>query len=79
VASPIAGNEEVVCAPAAGLIAAARTPAAIADAVLRLAADPPPRAATASYAAGFGWGPVSQGQLDLFGDVLAARRRPAAA
>jgi teichuronic acid biosynthesis glycosyltransferase TuaC len=75
VASPIPGNDEVVRGHAAGLIAAARTPEAIAAAVRALAANPPARDATAAYAAAFGWGPVSQGQLDLFNRVLAAHSR----
>jgi glycosyltransferase involved in cell wall biosynthesis len=73
VASPIPGNDEAVRSRAAGLIAAARTPGAIADAVRALHADPPDRAATRAYAAGFGWDPVSQGQLQVFNRVLAAR------
>ena len=43
VASPIAGNDEVVQSPPAGLIARARTPEAVAESVRALYA-PPPRA-----------------------------------
>jgi len=78
VASPIPGNDEVVTSPAAGLIAAARTPAAIAAAVRALAAAAPARAATAAYAASFTWDATSAGQLDLFRAIL-ARRAPEAA
>jgi glycosyltransferase involved in cell wall biosynthesis len=73
VASPIPGNDEAVQTRAAGLIAAARTPSAIADAVRALHRNPPDRDATRAYAAGFGWDAVSRGQLDLFNRVLAAR------
>jgi glycosyltransferase involved in cell wall biosynthesis len=70
VASPIPGNGEVVRTPAAGIIAASRTPDAVADAVRGLAPD---RAATAEYATGFSWDATSAGQKALFEDVL--RRR----
>jgi glycosyltransferase involved in cell wall biosynthesis len=73
VASPIPGNDEAVQTRAAGIIAAARTPSAIADAVRALSTDPPDRAATRAEAARFGWDPVSQGQLQIFNRVLAAR------
>lgn len=66
VASPIPGNDEVVRESDAGLIAAARTPAAIADAVRRLAATLPGRAATRAYAENFSWEATSQGQLEIF-------------
>jgi glycosyltransferase involved in cell wall biosynthesis len=78
VASPIAGNDEAVQMPAAGLIASARTPAAIADAIRTLFANMPDRAATRAYATGFGWEPVSRGQLDIFARVLESRRRSGA-
>ena len=73
VASPIPGNDEVVTAPQAGVIAIARTPEAIATAVLGLAAAAPSRAATTAYAAGFSWDATSAGQLALFRAVLASR------
>ena len=73
VASPIPGNDEVVQGGAAGLIAAARTPGAIADAVRALAGRMPARQETAAYAAGFGWDETSAGQLALFRRVLEAR------
>ena len=71
VASPIPGNDEVVQGGASGLIAAARTPEAIAAAVLMLASQMPARAATASYAAGFGWDETSAGQMRIFGEATA--------
>ena len=71
VASPIPGNDEVVAAPAAGLIAAANTPAGLAAAVAALLAAPPARAATRAYAEAFGWDETSAGQLAVFRRVLA--------
>jgi glycosyltransferase involved in cell wall biosynthesis len=71
VASPIAGNDEVVRGPPAGVIAHARTPEAIADAVRALGV--PNRPGVAAYAAGFGWDETSAGQLRLFREILAKR------
>jgi len=73
VASPIPGNPEVVQSRAAGLIAAARTPHAIADAMRALADDPPGRAATRAYAQRFGWEETSAGQLNVFGEVVSKK------
>jgi glycosyltransferase involved in cell wall biosynthesis len=72
VASPIPGNDEVVRGGTAGLIAGARTPEAIAEAVMRMTAD---RAATAAYAAGFGWEATTAGQVRLFTEILKERKR----
>jgi len=69
VASPIPGNDEVV-RPPGGIIAAARTPDAIAAAVRDLHTDPPARDATRAYACGFGWEPTTRGQIDLFSRVI---------
>jgi glycosyltransferase involved in cell wall biosynthesis len=74
VASPIAGNDEVVRERSAGLIADARTPEAIAASVRDLAAAPPSRLGTVAYAARFGWEATSEGQLALFRRVLAQRK-----
>jgi glycosyltransferase involved in cell wall biosynthesis len=71
VASPIPGNAEVVQGGASGLIASARTPAAIAAAIAALAADLPARAETAAYAARFGWDDTSAGQLAIFRNARA--------
>jgi glycosyltransferase involved in cell wall biosynthesis len=66
VASPIPGNDEVVQGAAAGLIAADRTPHAIAETVRALFARLPARAQTSAYAARFGWDETSAGQMALF-------------
>jgi glycosyltransferase involved in cell wall biosynthesis len=70
VASPIPGNDEVVQGGASGVIAAARTPEAIAEAVLALEVALPARADTAAYAARFGWDETSAGQLAVFERAL---------
>ncbi len=70
VASPIPGNDEVITAPQAGRIAAARTPEAIADAIQALAAAPPSREATAAYASAFSWDATTAGQIEVFRKAL---------
>lgn len=79
VASPIPGNDEVIQSRAAGLIAGARSAAALAAAITALAADPPARDETARYAAAFSWDATSAGQLALFQRVLQARAAGCAA
>ncbi len=70
VASDIPGNPEVVQTPEAGLIVRANTAEGIAEAVRTLFATPPDRAATRRYAEAFGWEDTTQGQLNLFRNVL---------
>lgn len=71
IASDIAGNPEVVRAPAAGRIVRANTAEGIAEAARALFAAPPDRAATRRYAEGFGWEETSLGQLALFRAAMA--------
>jgi glycosyltransferase involved in cell wall biosynthesis len=66
VAAPIPGNDEVIAAPAAGIIASANTPEGLASAVRQLCARGTSRAATRAYAEGFSWDATTQGQLSLF-------------
>ncbi len=77
VASPIAGNPEVVAAPEAGVIAAARSAEAIAACVRGWEAAPIDRAATRAYAERFGWEDTSAGQLRIFSEVANARQNQA--
>lgn len=70
VASPIPGNDEVVSAPAAGLIANQNTPAGLAKAIADLLANPPSREATRAYAEAYGWDETSAGQVAVFRGVL---------
>ena len=71
VATSIWGTPEVVAAPEAGRLMAARTPAALQEAVQALWASPPTPAATRGYAEGFSWAATTQGQLAIFDKVLA--------
>jgi hypothetical protein len=50
-----------------------RDAAGVAEAVARLFAALPDRAATRRYAEGFGWDATTEGQLRLFTDILAPR------
>jgi glycosyltransferase involved in cell wall biosynthesis len=80
VASPIPGNDEVICDAAAGLIAAENTPQGLADAITALLSAPPARAATRAFAERFGWDETSAGQFAVFRRVVsAAANRPAMA
>jgi len=70
IASPIPGNPEVVGAPEAGSIAAARTPESIAAAVETWQAGAPDRARTRAYAERFGWAETTAGQLEVFHRIV---------
>jgi len=75
-ASKVWGTPEVVASPEAGELMPERSAAGVAQAVRRLRAAPRDRAATRRYAESFSWDATTQGQLDLFHRILAARRSP---
>lgn len=70
VASAVCGTPEVVTAPEAGRLMADRTPASLAEAVKMLRAASPERAATRRYAERFSWDETTQGQIDLFRNIM---------
>ena len=70
VASNVWGTPEVVAAPEAGVLMAARTAQGCVDGVRALRARPPDHAATRRYAEGFSWDDTTAGQLALFRRVL---------
>lgn len=72
VATNIWGNPEVVRGRAAGVITE-RDGGAIGAAVRALLANPADRAATRTYAEGFGWDETTIGQLALFRRVIGRR------
>lgn len=72
VASNVWGTPEVVAAPAAGVLMPERTPAGVARGVQALFAAPSGRAQTRAYAEQFSWAPTSQGQIELFKEILKA-------
>lgn len=74
VATPVWGSVEIVAAPAAGALAAARSARAMAEAVGALLADPPARAETRLYTEHFSWEETSQGLQDLFAETVERRK-----
>jgi len=73
VASRVYGTPEVVAAPEAGVLMRERSYQGVADAVNALRTNYPDRAATRRYAERFSWDDTTDGQLRLFGEVLARR------
>jgi glycosyltransferase involved in cell wall biosynthesis len=70
VATSICGTPEVVTAPEAGRLMPERTPESLIEAVNLLRAQEPDRAATRRYAERFSWDQTTQGQIDLFRNIL---------
>lgn len=70
VATSICGTPEVVASLDAGRLMPERTPESLAEAVKLLRASEPDRAATRRYAEGFSWDQTTQGQIDLFSNIL---------
>jgi len=75
VASNVWGTPEVVASPDAGVLMSQRTPKALAEAVHALRATYPEHAATRRYAEKFSWDDTTQGQLQLFQNILSGGRR----
>jgi glycosyltransferase involved in cell wall biosynthesis len=73
VATKVWGTPEVVTSPVAGRLVAERSPAALAEGIRTLLANPPERAETRAYAERFGWQETTQGQLELFRQILDQR------
>lgn len=71
VASKVGGTPEVVASPDAGRLMPERTAKGVADTVKALRAAYPTREATRKYAGKFSWNDTTQGQLDLFAQILA--------
>ena len=70
VASDIGGTPEVVSAPEGGVLMTERTPEGVAQAVQRLFASRPDRAATRRHAERFSWDATTAGQVELFARIL---------
>jgi glycosyltransferase involved in cell wall biosynthesis len=70
VASRVYGTPEVVAAPEAGVLMNERTSEGVAEAVNRLRANYPDRAAVRRYAERFSWDDTTAGQLRLFRSIL---------
>jgi teichuronic acid biosynthesis glycosyltransferase TuaC len=74
IASNIWGTPEVVSTPSAGVLMSERTGQGLALAWEELKRAQPSREATRAHAEGFSWESTTQGQLRLFGAVLARAR-----
>jgi glycosyltransferase involved in cell wall biosynthesis len=73
VASAVWGTPEVVAEAEAGVLMRSLDPDGVADGVRRLFAQKPDRAATRRYAERFDWDVTTDGQLNLFRDILSRR------
>jgi glycosyltransferase involved in cell wall biosynthesis len=72
IATEIWGNPEVVARPEAGMLMTERSARGVADAVKSLfGARLPNRDATRAYASAFSWDATTQGQIELFRQILA--------
>jgi len=65
VAVDVGAVVEMITEPAVGCIVPQRDPASVAAAIQTVLADRPDRARIRAHAAGFGWAPVSAGQLHV--------------
>lgn len=75
VAAPIWGCGEVIAAPAAGRLAADRSPEAFAAALQKILAAPPGRAATRRYAERFSWAETAEAMTGAFSRAIDEHRR----
>jgi teichuronic acid biosynthesis glycosyltransferase TuaC len=70
VASNVWGTPEVVASPEAGMLMSERTAKGVAEAVMALRSAHPAREATRKYAEKFSWRDTTEGQIELFNDIL---------
>lgn len=75
VASAVWGTPEVVASPDAGRLMPSLDADGVVAAVTDLRRSPTDRAATRRYAEGFDWQATTNGQVALFRDILARRKR----
>ena len=72
VATDVGGVREIVTSSAAGTVVADRTPQALAEAISKTLAALPDRAQTRAHAEKFGWDDTTNGQIELFQNILSA-------
>jgi len=77
IASNVWGTPEVVAAPEAGVLMPSLDVDGVVAATQKLFSSLPSRAATRAYAEKFGWEPTTQGQIDLFREILDRRKAAA--
>jgi teichuronic acid biosynthesis glycosyltransferase TuaC len=75
VVSPMDGIADIVATAEAGRILADVTPNGLALAIRELLAAPPSRAATRLYAEQFDWQSTTDGQIELFHEILERRSK----
>ena len=73
VASAVWGTPEVVASPDAGVLMPSLDSAGVLKGLNAIRSAPPDRARTRSYAEGFDWQSTTDGQIELFQEVLAQR------
>jgi len=74
IASAVWGTPEVVASPDAGVLMPSLDAEGVVHGTERLFEHLPSRSATRAYAEQFGWEPTTQGQLNLFREILRQRR-----
>lgn len=74
IASAVWGTPEVVASPDAGVLMPSLDAAGVVRGTEWLFEHLPSRSATRAYAEQFGWEPTTQGQLNLFREILRQRR-----
>lgn len=74
IATDFEGCAELITTPAAGLLVRRRTPQALAQAVRQLFERHPSREDTRRYAERYSWNATTEGQLELFSEVLLVPR-----
>ena len=70
IVSAVGGASEVVAQPEAGLLLSERSPRGIVMAVEKLFARLPDRGATRRYAERFSWDETTEGQVQLFREIM---------
>jgi teichuronic acid biosynthesis glycosyltransferase TuaC len=73
IATDVGGVSEIVTAPEAGIVLDDRSAAGLARGVRRVFGEYPDRKATRAFAEQFGWDATTNGQLQIFKRVLAAK------
>ena len=75
IASPVWGTPEIVAAPEAGVLMPTLDEHGVVAGVSRLFQALPQREATRRYAEGYDWQVTTSGQITLFRDIIARRKR----
>jgi len=76
VASAVWGTPEVVARPDAGVLMPSLDAEGVLAGVKAIRSSPPDRSQTRRYAEGFDWRATTEGQIELFREILARRNQP---